>query len=84
MQQIGTKGIQDYVWLSGEGDLLGTVQEIKIWPYYKMRRKKFSGTLRYKWIPVQSPYLLLIDKKKELVICWIFQFQQITEWKWKK
>ena len=31
MQQIGTIRIQDYVELDGKGDLVGTMQEIKIW-----------------------------------------------------
>ena len=35
MQQTSTK-IQDKVPLGGKGNLLGTVQEIKTWPYYLM------------------------------------------------
>ena len=31
MQQTGTKGIQDKVWLGGKGDPERIVQETKIW-----------------------------------------------------
>ena len=36
MQQTSTEGLQDKVWLGGEGDQLEIVQVIKIWPYYVM------------------------------------------------
>ena len=32
MQQIDTEEVQDWTWLGGQGDPLGNVQEIKIWP----------------------------------------------------
>ena len=34
MQQISTKGVQDYALLGVKGDPLGIVQEIEIQPYY--------------------------------------------------
>ena len=33
MQQTNMKRVQDEAWLGKKGDLLGSVQEIKIWPY---------------------------------------------------
>ena len=36
MHEISAKKVQDKTRLRGEGDLLGIVQEIEIWPYYKM------------------------------------------------
>ena len=36
MQQPCTKALQDDARLGGKGDRLGTVLEIKIWPYYQM------------------------------------------------
>ena len=36
MQQTCTKGVQFLAQLGGDGDLLGIVREIKIWPYYQM------------------------------------------------
>ena len=36
LQQTSTKGLQEKAQLSGEHDLLGIVQKIKIQPYYQM------------------------------------------------
>ena len=35
MQQTNRKGLQNEVWLVGEGDSLGIVQEVKMWPSTK-------------------------------------------------
>ena len=36
MQQASAKGVQDLAWLGGKVNLLGIVQEIKIWPNYQI------------------------------------------------
>ena len=45
MQQIGTKGIQNYTRLSGKGDRLRIVQEIKIFP---------SNQMVYAWTKIRQ------------------------------
>ena len=58
MKQSGTKRIQYKAELGGKGDVLGIVQEIKVWPRWqilnsqneKRSRIKFSGMLRYERI----------------------------------
>ena len=36
MQQMGVKEVQVLTWLGWEGDPMGNVQEIKIWPGWYM------------------------------------------------
>ena len=36
MQQTGTKGVKEQVWLSWEGDPLGIVQVTNIWQHRQM------------------------------------------------
>ena len=36
MQQTSAQRIEEETRLNGEGDPLGIIQEIKIWPYYQM------------------------------------------------
>ncbi len=50
MLQTSAEGIQDKIWLGGEGDPLGIVQVIEIWPSEQMvsaqiRKKKKENKL---------------------------------------
>ena len=36
MQQISTERIQDLAWSGKQGDPLGIVQEVEVWPYEQM------------------------------------------------
>ena len=36
IQNTISKAVQDKAWLSRKGDLLGIVQEVKIWPFYQI------------------------------------------------
>ena len=35
MQQTSSGGFKEQIWLGGEADPLGIVQEIEIWPYFQ-------------------------------------------------
>ena len=60
MSQTRAKGVYDYIWLGGKGDLLGIMQENEIWPYYQMvyaenlswtiRRIEFFVMLKYQHV----------------------------------
>ena len=45
MPHTSTKGMQNYAWLSGKGDLLRIVQEIKIWPFTKWYMQKTKSII---------------------------------------
>ena len=47
------KRVQDDAWLCGKADLLGIVQEIKIYPDYQMvytLKKKFAAKFAYSYM----------------------------------
>ena len=62
MHQIGTKRLQDSARMGTKGDQQEIVQEIKFYStkikdtcteqnlFYKMRRRKITRILRFKWI----------------------------------
>ena len=82
MQQSSAKRIWDYTPLSGEGDPLGTVQDIKLWPFNQICSKPESvlkndahKLLRVfemqtdHLLPARRPDLVLI---KNHLLCFIY------------
>ena len=90
MQQTGTKGIQKRARPGGEGDPLGIVQEIKIWPYYQMvytenrihPRNENHKLLDFEIqtdhrILTRKPDVVLINKKKKT--CQLTDFAVLSD-----